>query len=757
MNWHSKWVLAASAAAMLAVAPYAGASQSFDNDRGDIAARISMQNTFQHNGADSINWVQWRNEVRFDLRYDIIQQGVGHEWGPIKQLRFNILYRARADPVYELRDSYERRDYDRGNFEFPEGRTPRELFFDIGFGGALKDLSLRIGKQQVVWGEADLFRSLDIVNPLDLRQSGFVGEDFADFRQPLWIFKALYNFGNVASFWNEAGLEAFWSPNSRPETHQTNILLGDTWKIHANQSTPNAKYGFTDFNRNYAVPFAQMRNPWEFLRVGILDGDSPGNVQQGDGSPADFMYRIKNDVPPTELSWDAMMAGVRLLGTTVGNAYFTLNYLYKRSDGASASVPLTQILDPTQTNFGALDLGVLGAAVEDSLTPDLNGNGIPDGQDAAIDRCLASQYPTPRNTILGPLGAGKGEVILDPGTSPGGGVGWHGSAWSDPGNAQLASGYQAGKHGVPAGTNALNTDHVAYQPPLVVTTGGAPTAALQQPGPGDGLSHATFCVDVPVFHPWTHIIGGTMTYNDYDYTGLVFRLEQSFSTKEPRQLSANAPSRLIEQRDACTTPSNPNGLIPHFATGNPAVPTDYAGVPLSANCIAHSSWATARDFETRLKRYTQTWRSMVGFDYLRAIAPMYGKGIGNSLVRSLLSDQWFFTFQFLNTYDAHADDSVSNSGSFVAKYNHWNPFFTLSGSGFFMNQRLAPIWAVAADASSGFTPLFFLQIKYFITPKVELRLGEVLYMGSRKNYDPGGLSYYADRDNFYVRLTYYLL
>ena len=72
-------------------------------------------------------------------------------------------------------------------------------------------------------------------------------------------------------------------------------------------------------------------------------------------------------------------------------------------------------------------------------------------------------------------------------------------------------------------------------------------------------------------------------------------------------------------------------------------------------------------------------------------------------------------------------------------------------------ERLAPIWAVAADASTGFTPLFFLQIKYFITPKIELRLGEVLYMGSRKNYNPSALNYYSDRDNFYVRLTYYLL
>ncbi len=166
---------------------------------------------------------------------------------------------------------------------------------------------------------------------------------------------------------------------------------------------------------------------------------------------------------------------------------------------------------------------------------------------------------------------------------------------------------------------------------------------------------------------------------------------------------------------------------------------------------------TARDFETRLKRYTQTWRSMVGFDYLRAIAPQVARNMSNPVLRSLLADQWFFTFQFLNTYDAHANDSVSNAATYTDRQPHWNPFFTVSGSGFFLHQTLAPIWAVAADASTGFTPLFFLQIKYFITPKLELRVGEVLYMGSKNAENPSGLNYYADRDNFYFRLTYYLL
>src|ERR1044072_1737965 len=87
----------ALAAVLSIYAPRSEASQYFDEQRGEIAARISSQNSFQHNGTDSFNWVQWRNELRFDLKYDLIQQGVGQSWGPISALKFNMLYRARMD------------------------------------------------------------------------------------------------------------------------------------------------------------------------------------------------------------------------------------------------------------------------------------------------------------------------------------------------------------------------------------------------------------------------------------------------------------------------------------------------------------------------------------------------------------------------------------------------------------------------------------------------------------------------------------
>ena len=58
---------------------------------------------------------------------------------------------------------------------------------------------MRLGKQQIVWGESDLFRSIDIVNPLRIDQNGFVGEAFEDFRTPIWAVKFLYDIGNVGT------------------------------------------------------------------------------------------------------------------------------------------------------------------------------------------------------------------------------------------------------------------------------------------------------------------------------------------------------------------------------------------------------------------------------------------------------------------------------------------------------------------------------------------------------------------------------
>ncbi len=53
---------------------------------------------------------------------------------------------------------------------------------------------MRIGRQQVVWGRTDLFRVLDVVNPMDFSRENLYAE-FEDSRIPQWMINAEYRFG----------------------------------------------------------------------------------------------------------------------------------------------------------------------------------------------------------------------------------------------------------------------------------------------------------------------------------------------------------------------------------------------------------------------------------------------------------------------------------------------------------------------------------------------------------------------------------
>ena len=61
------------------------------------------------------------------------------------------------------------------------------------------ELNLRIGRQQVVWGRTDLFRVLDVVNPIDFGRQNIYAE-FEDSRIPQGMINAEYRLGPVAFF-----------------------------------------------------------------------------------------------------------------------------------------------------------------------------------------------------------------------------------------------------------------------------------------------------------------------------------------------------------------------------------------------------------------------------------------------------------------------------------------------------------------------------------------------------------------------------
>ena len=77
----------------------------------------------------------------------------------------------------------------------------REFYLDA----TVDETYLRIGKQQIVWGEADGLKVLDVVNPQSFRE--FILDDFEDSRIPLWSVKTETPLGENTT------LEVIWIPD----------------------------------------------------------------------------------------------------------------------------------------------------------------------------------------------------------------------------------------------------------------------------------------------------------------------------------------------------------------------------------------------------------------------------------------------------------------------------------------------------------------------------------------------------------------
>ncbi|MGH7804792.1 MAG: hypothetical protein ACREQJ_10625, partial [Candidatus Binatia bacterium] len=112
--------------AVLAAVP-GPANALYETERIVFRPSISVQGTFHHDGARTFDAVQERNEFRGELKYRLVLPE--RPLGMLSLLDFNMLYRARYDAIFDIRESYRDRGYDRDDFRFPEGKVPRELYF----------------------------------------------------------------------------------------------------------------------------------------------------------------------------------------------------------------------------------------------------------------------------------------------------------------------------------------------------------------------------------------------------------------------------------------------------------------------------------------------------------------------------------------------------------------------------------------------------------------------------------------------------
>jgi hypothetical protein len=211
-------------AIVLLVALAAAAHEAPSADRGDEsrfartlesagpAPTASAADGAGRRRPDWLTRLRWRGRLAEDVAYRL------HDPGDVSKLRttgwldaryaftesvaLRVGTRAWYDAVFQATDRYP------ANVERDQETdlSLREALLTVSHG----DLDVRLGRQQIVWGEAISTFVTDVVNPRDLRE--FILPDFSEIRLPIWAIDATYRLGRGL------GVEAVWTPDTRSNT-----------------------------------------------------------------------------------------------------------------------------------------------------------------------------------------------------------------------------------------------------------------------------------------------------------------------------------------------------------------------------------------------------------------------------------------------------------------------------------------------------------------------------------------------------------
>ena len=367
-------VLGMLVAALGALAPVpAEATQKF----GPLQIAGNLQSTalVRSPDASTYEFVSNRNIARIRLDYDWLQAGKFYNKYDIPFIESShlfLLWRGVYDSVYDTTpgfidkrdihgDAYGGKDIYQfatqvGNFatgkKFPGNalelsglthqereaykfeNTLREAYTDIKFRGV--PLSIRAGRQQIVWGETDNFRMLDRANALDLtwhfqQEIPVPAFGWDEIRRPFWMLKFLYDLGDVWKL-SQNFLEWYWNP-------------GD-WHP--------AKQAFLP--RPWGLPFFNpLTNPFDGVFIGGACAGSRTTIGTAGGGRVGVCTTLLNGTRLFEQGdyarnpLENSQVGVRYHAITPQGVEFTLNYFYQRFSGDDGTnyAPLRALPAPT--------------------------------------------------------------------------------------------------------------------------------------------------------------------------------------------------------------------------------------------------------------------------------------------------------------------------------------------------------------------------------------------------------------------------
>jgi len=239
-------------------------------------------------------------------------------------LKWKVTARLDADPVYASSNFYppDVRDDQRVNLML------RETYIDTGAG----NFGLRLGKQNIVWGEMVGLFFADVVSARDLRD--FILPDFETIRIPQWAARGEY-------YGENSHLEVIWLPY--PDVDNIGKPGAEFYPF---QIPPPA--GFSQQFNNEVRPDRTLSNTNYGLRASTLQGGwdlSAFYYRSTDTSPA--FYREVIVTPTPTLIYTPRHDRIWQAGGTLGKAFESVVAKAELVYASGRSYSVTRLSEPT--------------------------------------------------------------------------------------------------------------------------------------------------------------------------------------------------------------------------------------------------------------------------------------------------------------------------------------------------------------------------------------------------------------------------
>lgn len=170
--------------------------------------------------------IQQRNLLDLELSQDIGRWlGSQHLWVDQLSYRFRVKYyyegvydygpRGYSEPSIHLQpDGQPDSIGQQGLRENRHQNTQHDPIWNAYVDVAKGPLWLRVGRQDLSWGETDGFRLLDMIEPLDNRFGFALVEDLDDRRIPLWIMRSSLSIASPIAAITNLVLDGYWVPGT---------------------------------------------------------------------------------------------------------------------------------------------------------------------------------------------------------------------------------------------------------------------------------------------------------------------------------------------------------------------------------------------------------------------------------------------------------------------------------------------------------------------------------------------------------------